>query len=71
MAGQAFFDAFSRPVMGYGPGRQTVVAENAQVFREDVGLRAMRLLVIPCLAFKEAIQVVLAAIKAVEHVLAP
>ena len=70
MAGQAFLDAFRRLVMSYGPGRQTVVAENAQVFREDVGLRAMRLLVTPCMAFEEAIQVVLAAVKAVERVLA-
>src|SRR5450631_1879413 len=70
MSRQAFLDPLGCLVMGYGCGRKTVVTEDAQVFCEDIGLCAVRLLVIPCLAYQEAIQILLAAVEAVEHVLA-
>jgi len=70
MPGQSFLSALSRFVMTDGTGRQTVVAEDVEVLRQDIGLRAARLLVIPSLALQETIEIFLAAFKSVEDVLA-
>src|SRR5205823_7638477 len=68
--GQAFPDTLRRPLMGYRPCGQTVISENAQILHQDVSLRAVRLLAVPCLALKKAVQIFLAAIEAVGQVLA-
>jgi len=47
-----------------------VVTQDTHVFCENIGLCAVRLLVAPCLAYQEAIQFLLAAVEAVEQVLA-
>src|SRR5271165_3470869 len=70
MSRQAFLDPLGRLVMRYGSRRKTVVTEHAEVFREYVGLCAVRPLAVPCLAYKEAIQILLATVEAVEQVLA-
>src|SRR5881398_2335855 len=70
MPRQAFPDTLRRVLMGYRPCGQTVVSENAQILNEDVSPRAVRLLAVPCLALQKAVQIFLAAIEAVEQVLA-
>src|SRR6185437_16811447 len=70
MPRQALLDALRRLLMGYGSGRKTVVAKDAKVTCKNIGLCAVRLLVVPCLAFQEAIQVLLTAVEAVKQVLA-
>src|SRR6266513_5602524 len=70
MPRQAFPDTLRRLLMGYRPCGQTVVSENAQILHQDVSLRAVRLLAVPCLALQKAVQIFLAAIEAVEQVLA-
>src|SRR5207302_1676421 len=70
MPRQAFPDTLRRPLMGYRPCGQTVVSENAQILHQDVSLRAVRPLAVPCLALQKAVQIFLAAIEAVGQVLA-
>src|SRR2546430_13761349 len=70
MPRQAFPDTLRRLLMGYRACGQTVVSENAQILHQDVSLRAVRLLAVPCLALQKAVQIFLAAIEAVEQVLA-
>src|SRR5438445_6963348 len=70
MPRQALPDTLRRLLMGYRPCGQTVVSENAQILNEDVSLRAVRLLAVPCLALQKAVQIFLSPIEAVEQVLA-
>src|SRR6202789_3279291 len=70
MPRQAFLDPLGSLVMRYGSGRKTVVTEDAQVSCEDIGLYAVRLVVVPCLAYQEPIQILLTAVEALEQVLA-
>src|SRR5205807_8664738 len=63
MPRQAFPDTLRRPLMGYRPCGQTVVSENAQILHQDVSLRAVRPLAVPCLALQKAVQIFLAAIE--------
>src|SRR5438128_11187291 len=70
MPRQALPDTLRRLLMGYRPCGQTVVSENAQILNEYVSPRAVRLLAVPCLALQKAVQIFLAAIEAVEQVLA-
>src|SRR5580700_2831799 len=71
MPRQALLHTLCRLFVGYRPRGQTVVSENAQVLREDVSLSAVRLLAVPWLTLQKAVKVFLAAVEAVEQVLAP
>jgi hypothetical protein len=44
MSRQAFLDPLGCLVIGYGGGRKTVVTQDTQVFCENIGLCAVRLL---------------------------
>lgn len=71
MPGLAFADALHRLLVAYRPSRQTVIAQDAQISREHVGLRAVGLLAGPCLPFEEAVELLLAAVEFIEQMLAP
>lgn len=59
-------DALCRLVRDYGSRCQTIITEDLEFFRKDIGLRVVRLLVIPCLTFQKSVQVFFAAIEALE-----
>src|SRR5579863_9109284 len=70
MTREALFCPFGGLVMAHRARRQAVIAEHDKILGQHIGLRAVRLLVIPGLALEETIEILLAAIKAVEDVLA-
>src|ERR1700677_3707708 len=67
---KTLLDALCRLVRDYGSRCQTVISQHLEFLRKDIGLRAVRLLVTPCLTFQKAVQVFFAAIEAVEQMLA-
>jgi hypothetical protein len=68
MPGQALLGGLDSLVMADEAGRETVVAEDVQLLRQHIGLRAVRLLFSCMPGASGAIEIFLAAIKAVEHV---
>src|ERR1700677_1478214 len=70
MSRKPLLNALGRLLMSDGPRRQTVVTADEEFLRDNIGLSALRLLVIPCLTFQKAVQIFFAAIEIVEQMLA-
>lgn len=56
--------------MSYRSCGEAVVAEYGEFFGKNISLRTVCLLAVPCLAFEESVQVLLAAVEIVEEMLA-